>query len=367
MIKVCHMTSAHGRHDVRIFQKECVSLARNGYEVFLVAPGNSGKEQGVNIAGFGEKEEKRWKRMLFSAKKAYRLAKKIDAEIYHFHDPELLPYGYLLKKRGKKVIFDSHENLFQLMQEKEYIPPMARKCISDAFTIVLKLICKKLDAVISVDPHICRKYKHINKNTVLITNYPVLETGLQSCNKKTTGIAFAGGVDRQWNHTAVIQAMEKLGPKTVYTICGKADGKYLEQMKHLPCWEQVDFRGEVSHEEALQVLCGNSIGVALCCYSKNTNRKKGTLGNTKLFEIMMAGIPVICTRFELWERIIQKYHCGICVDDPQNSEKIAQAAAYLLDHPQEAEKMGGRGYRAVKEKFNWLHEEKKLLQLYRKL
>lgn len=367
MVKVCHMTSAHGRYDVRIFQKECVSLARNGYEVFLIAPGSSGEEQGVHIAGFGEREEKRWKRLLFSANRVYQLAKKMDAEIYHFHDPELLPYGYLLKKSGKKVIFDSHENLFHFIQDKEYIPPAARKYVNRIFRMVLKYVCQKFDAVISVDPHICREYKRINKNTVMITNYPVLKTGLWKGNKNPSGIAFAGGVDRQWNHAAVIKAMEQLDTKTVYTLCGKADGQYLEQMKQLPCWDQVDFRGEVSHEEALQVLCSNSIGVALCGYSKNTNQKKGTLGNTKLFEMMMMGLPVICTRFELWEKIINKYHCGICVDDPQSSEEITHAASYLLNHPQEAEKMGGGGYRAVKEKFNWLHEEKKLLQLYQKI
>lgn len=361
------MTSAHNQKDVRIFQKECVSLAQNGYKVFLVAPGDSGKEQGVYIAGFGEKEENRWKRMLFSTKKAYRLAKKINAEIYHFHDPELLPYGLLLKKSGKKVIFDSHENLFQLMQDKDYIPPVARKCFNSVFNMFLKFVCKKLDAIISVDPHICRQYKCINKNTVLITNYPIFETDLQSGNKNSFGIAFAGGVDRQWNHDAVIGAMEKLDSRVLYTICGKADGQYLEQIKQLSCWNQVHFRGEVSHAEALRVLHSNYIGVALCGYSKNTNQEKGTLGNTKLFEIMMAGIPVICTRFKLWEKIIKKYHCGVCVDNPQSSEEIAQAAAFLLNHPREAEEMGSNGRNIVKQKFNWKKEEKKLIKLYDEL
>ena len=39
MIKVCHMTSAHQPGDTRIFQKECVSLAKAGYQVFLVQRG----------------------------------------------------------------------------------------------------------------------------------------------------------------------------------------------------------------------------------------------------------------------------------------------------------------------------------------
>ena len=38
MIKVCHMTSAHKSSDVRIFEKECVSLAKKEeYEVYLLS------------------------------------------------------------------------------------------------------------------------------------------------------------------------------------------------------------------------------------------------------------------------------------------------------------------------------------------
>ena len=32
MTKACHITSAHGPEDVRVFRKECVSLAKAGYE-----------------------------------------------------------------------------------------------------------------------------------------------------------------------------------------------------------------------------------------------------------------------------------------------------------------------------------------------
>ena len=56
--------------------------------------------------------------MLFTAKDIYKKALEIDADIYHFHDPELLPYGLKLKKKGKSVIFDSHENYSEQIKEK---------------------------------------------------------------------------------------------------------------------------------------------------------------------------------------------------------------------------------------------------------
>ena len=54
MIKVCHMTSAHSPHDTRIFYKECVSLAKAGYEVYLVQRGECCEEIGVHVVGVGQ-------------------------------------------------------------------------------------------------------------------------------------------------------------------------------------------------------------------------------------------------------------------------------------------------------------------------
>ena len=113
MTKVCHMTSVHPPEDVRIFHKECVSLAEAGYEVYLVERGESCEKNGVHIIGLGDLPKNRLKRMTEGAKKVYEKALELDCDIYHFHDPELLPYGLKLKKKGKKVIFDSHENTLE--------------------------------------------------------------------------------------------------------------------------------------------------------------------------------------------------------------------------------------------------------------
>ena len=74
MKKVCHVTSSHSSSDTRIFQKECISLVKNGYEVFLVAPGSSKIIMGVNIIGVGEKPSNRLKRMTKFSKKIFKIA-----------------------------------------------------------------------------------------------------------------------------------------------------------------------------------------------------------------------------------------------------------------------------------------------------
>ena len=48
MLKVCHFTSVHDAKDRRIFSKECCSLAKLGFKVFI----DVYKRQGLSIRAF---------------------------------------------------------------------------------------------------------------------------------------------------------------------------------------------------------------------------------------------------------------------------------------------------------------------------
>ena len=91
--------------------------------------------------------------------------------------------------------------------------------------------------------------------------------------------------------------------------------------------------------------------------------EEGTLGNTKLFEYMEAGLPVICSNNKLWKEIINKYNCGIAVN-PNNKEEIKDAIVALKDNPDKAKIMGENGRKAIENEYNWLTQEKKILLLY---
>jgi len=112
--KIIHLTSAHARYDTRIFIKMCSSLAKNeNYKVSLVVADGNGDEikNGVTIVDVGAKSGGRISRMTTTVKKVFQKAKELNGDIYHLHDPELIPIGVKLKKLGKKVIFDAHEDL----------------------------------------------------------------------------------------------------------------------------------------------------------------------------------------------------------------------------------------------------------------
>lgn len=362
MAKICHMTSAHGPEDERIFFKECCSLAAAGHEVYIVVKGNSYDKNGVHIVGIGDLPESRLKRMTSFARKVYEKALELDADIYQFHDPELLPYGLKLKKKGKKVIFDSHENTLDQIQEKSWIPNLVRKPMFHCFDWYQKHICKRLDAIISVSPHICEYFAAFHSKVVMITNYPVYKELKRDDCADDKSLCFAGGISDQWNHATVIQALEKL-PEVRYVLLGSGDDAYLEELRTLPAWNRVDFRGRIPHEQVAQTLCACGIGVSVLSYNYNAGLRRGTLGNTKIYEQMMAGLPVICTDFQLWREMVDKYQCGICVE-PQNVDDFVRAVQYLLDHPEEARRMGENGRRAVQEEYNWGKQEKLLLALY---
>src|SRR5574344_924464 len=148
IIRVCHFTSAHRATDVRIFKKECVSLVHNGYDVYLVAPNaESAVVEGIHVVGVPLKKRGRIERFIFTSNAVYKKALSLDADIYHFHDPDLIPYGVKLAKHGKHVIYDSHEDYGQLMLAKKYIPKIFRPAVSFFFTGYEKYACKKFSGL----------------------------------------------------------------------------------------------------------------------------------------------------------------------------------------------------------------------------
>ena len=137
---------------MRVFYKECVSLAEAGYEVYLVSCGETYDKKGVHVIGVAGRNTSRLERMTKSAKAVYQAALDLDADIYHFHDPELIPYGLKLKRRGKKVIFDDHEGLSEQVLEKSWVPKPLKKPISVAYRFYETHAVGKFDAVITATP-----------------------------------------------------------------------------------------------------------------------------------------------------------------------------------------------------------------------
>src|SRR5947199_8635423 len=118
MAKIVHMTSVHSALDPRIFAKECVALAAAGHDVTLIAADDSDAvREGVKIRCV-KRPSGRLARMLVTSCSVFRTALAERADVYHFHDPELIPWGLVLRVLGKRVIYDVHEDYVSAIAQR---------------------------------------------------------------------------------------------------------------------------------------------------------------------------------------------------------------------------------------------------------
>ncbi|NTU89057.1 MAG: glycosyltransferase family 4 protein, partial [Actinobacteria bacterium] len=177
-MKVCHLTTLHSSTDTRIFIKECVTLARAGHGVSLICMDGSTSriDRGVHIVSLPRLESSgRIAKMRRAPKLLLAKALEIDADVYHFHDPELLSVGVDLKKRGKIVIYDSHEDVPQQILTKPWIPRYMRKLVSLIYSRVEERAVSAFDCIITVNEPIAKRFRALGVPVVILYNYPLLD------------------------------------------------------------------------------------------------------------------------------------------------------------------------------------------------
>lgn len=365
--KVAHLSSAHPPYDTRIFYKECCTLAKAGYEVVLIIPHDMNEVvNGVQIRGVS-KPTGRCKRMTGTVREVYRAALKEDADIYHFHDPELIPVGVRLSSKGKKVIYDVHEDLPRQVLAKPWIVPFLRRIVGIGAQLVENICVRHIDRIVTVTSTIADRFP--DNKTTIVHNYPILEeltdTDSEPYQERCPIVVYVGGITVIRGIKEMIEAIrllpEELGVRLV--LAGKFSPSELEnEMCFAAGWKFVDYLGWQSREEVATLLNKARIGLVLLHPTLNYLDSYPI----KLYEYMSAGIPVVASDFPLWRQIISDIGCGLLVD-PLDPRAISNAIQWLLDHPVDAETMGKRGQEAVGKRYNWDTEAQKLLDVYKRL
>ena len=116
-----HISTVHNFQDSRILYRECASLANNGFDVkLLITAPKKTIINNVEIIPL-RKTSSRFIRFTKVAFQAFIKSLQLKADIYHFHDPELLPWMVLLKFTGKKIVFDVHENVVLSLTDREWL------------------------------------------------------------------------------------------------------------------------------------------------------------------------------------------------------------------------------------------------------
>lgn len=350
--RVCHVSSVHARTDTRVVVRECGSLERSGHEVTLVIEGDNENKNGIRIIGAGIQPSSRIKRMIFFAPKVYKIAREIDADIFHFHDPEMIPYALKIKKLGKRIVYDIHENNSAAIMDKKWIPVVIRKPISVFFEQYELKKIKLFDGVIVVTKGLEKKYKKYAQNIEIVNNYPDLSDIVfheKPFKERDRIIGYAGNMSPLYGEEIIYEAMKGVDGNLVLA------GGYATKET-----ENITVLGRINRTEVNDLYGRSRLGIVLYQPAGNNSEAQPA----KLFEYMAAGLPVVASDFPLWKEIVEQNKCGICVN-PQDPEKVREAIVYLLDHPEEAQLMGRQGYHLVKEKMNWNNEFLKIEKLYK--
>jgi glycosyltransferase involved in cell wall biosynthesis len=368
-VRVVQLTSAHLVFDPRIFYKISKSLLRAGYEVTVVGRHNRNETvEGVHIAAV-PKVGGRLHRMTVTLWQIYRKALALDGDIYHFHDPELIPVALRLKLAGKHVVYDAHENLPGTVLYKDYLPKRMRGAVAWTAEHLERFASGRFSAVIGATPPIANRFRRVNPRSVVVHNFPVPEEMGRdhplAWEHRAPVVAYVGSISRERGIFELCQAMSRLQPATGcrLALAGWFSPPALkEEISKLPGARRVDCLGRLSREQVAELLGRVRAGILALHPEPNFISSKPT----KLFEYMWAGIPVVASDFPVWREIIEKAGCGLLVD-PLKPNEIAEAIEYLLTHPAAAEEMGLRGCATAKKLFNWESEEKTLLDLYRSI
>lgn len=366
-MRVCHLTSVHPAHDTRIFEKECLSLVEAGYDVYLVAPAaHSTRDRGVTIAAVPPARG-RLQRVVVTTARVLLRALQVRATVYHFHDPELIPVGLVLRLLGKHVIYDVHEDVPADILNKHYLARGIRAVLSRLVDVGERAAARAFTRVLAATPAIARRYPH--SHCALVQNFPAW-TELATPNgtpyaTRPPVVTYVGLLQEIRGVVEMVRAVEAVAARqrVQFVLAGRFDTPALEtRVRATAAWQHVDYRGVLPRAAVAQLFAKARVGLVLFHPTANHIESQPN----KLFEYMAAGLPVIASRFPLWQEIVEGNGCGLVVD-PLDPAAIASAIDWLLAHPAEAEAMGARGRDAVRERFNWPREEAMLLDCYARL
>ena len=309
----------------------------------------------------------RWQRMAHTTRAIYRLAVSADADVYHFHDPELIPVGILLKLRGKRVVYDVHEDYPRQILTKDWIPSVFRVAIAKATALVEKIASLLFSGIVTATPAIARRFPA--HKTIVVQNFPALGeftvADAVTYHKRPLRAAYLGAISSARGVFEMVRAMELI-PDSLdakLMLAGAFDSASLEEeVRGLPGWSRVDFLGWQSRRQVADLLA--SVRAGLVLFHPVPNHVEAE--PNKLFEYMGAGLPIVASDFPLWREIVGKTECGLLVD-PLDPSAIADAIRWIFEHPDDAAAMGERAQEAARTRYNWDAEARKLLEFYGKL
>ena len=359
------MTTGHVPFDTRVFQKECRTLAAAGYDVTLVAGHDANVEvEGVHLVAV-RIPRSRWERLLVAPWRVLRAALRVGGDVFHFHDPDLIPAAFVLAVvLRKKVVYDSHEDVPRLLLDREWLPRRLRHPISRTIALLERWIVRSFALVISAEDTGAERFRPVRalvvRNYVRSDEFP---TELPEYSTRPRRITYVGDLTRQRGIPELVAAVGLVPPDigAELVLAGRMNTPGLEADLHRsPGWPDTRHVGWLERTEVTRLLAESRVGAVT--WHPTRKHAEGAVP-VKLFEYMAAGLPVVASDLPAIRSVVARDGVGILVD-PSDVAAIAEAFEWLLTHEDDAAEMGHRGREAVVAHYQWDSEARTLLDAY---
>jgi glycosyltransferase involved in cell wall biosynthesis len=363
---VCHVTSVNIPTDGRILYHECRSLAKR-WRTLLVCRDNSEPRtlEGVEIVPMPKRggRLRRWAEV----RRVVALAEAQKADLYHFHNVELLPaMARLAERAGVPVIYDSHEHHPDAMMTKTYIPAPLRRLVAWWVDRTERRYVPRFDAVVVADDALERRYRSLGAKRILtLHNFPPLDlfpahAGQLPANATLLYVGSVSAVRGFDDMLETVRIVRRTMPSAQLVIVGTPTEEVAARLPGLAA-EGVRFDPPVPYGEIVRVMQQAHVGLSLLRdipkFQKNVP--------TKVFDYMASGLPYVSTDL----KPVRQLTGGVGGELVPPGDPVAAAEAvlgFLLD-PLRTAKAIHEGRALIEERLNWDALEPRLFALYEEL
>jgi glycosyltransferase involved in cell wall biosynthesis len=352
-----------------------VSLAKF-FDVTLIAIGNfSGQKQGVRIIGIPLAKTK-LERFFGTTFKVFVSAIKTEADIFHIHDAEMLPFALVLGLLGKNVVYDIHENTKQDILLKPWLKQDLKAKAARMYDALLKFSSRFVHYIPVVANDQFLPIFHVkHKQYTVIQNFAdVDEMRKYKVEDRlilpNNHIFYVGMIkDMYYDFNVLIEAVHQLKQKGFIVFVHAVgyfganvkhdfeDNKYWHEVK-----EQIHFYGKLSMDSAYKISMQCKLGICL----KNQPEEILVSHERKFFEYMAVALPSVFCQSKIYKDINDKYKIGEAID-LKSAEQMALAIQIILSNEDEYRLMQANCIKASEEKYNWKSQENLLVNLYESL
>ncbi|MBL4687850.1 MAG: glycosyltransferase, partial [Nannocystaceae bacterium] len=334
---VVHVSSVHAADDNRITEKECRALLEAGYRVsLLTASARPVTVPNLRVIRLAPPQT-RFVRLTQTLRQIFTRCREEQADLYHLHDPELIPVGLALKALGATVLYDAHEDLPEQVKSKQYLPRMAKALLPPAIEFVLPKVLARFDGVIAASEELGHKLAAPRRETIF--NYPRLdefEAAPTPVAERSLKVAYIGVLSETRGFVEMLEAAadaRRAHPTLQFLLIGgEGTPGLIDRYPRLLDAAGAVWTGRQPRSEVVRQL--RDVRVAFCILQPTPAYLRSI--PTKVFEYMASGTPVIASDFSYWRNI---YREGVVFVDPAKPQSVSEAPNGLLGDPAAATRL----------------------------